>query len=70
MQVNRIFPFMMLGTLVAATPLAAARGDMTVAAFLARPIILNQKGFWHSVLRTLPCFNPKPRLPARHIGNV
>ncbi len=45
MQVNRIFPFMMLGTLVAATPLAAARGDMTVAAFLAKADNLKSKGF-------------------------
>ena len=45
MQVSRIFPIIMLGMLLVTTPLTAATGDMSVAAFLAKADNLKAKGF-------------------------
>jgi hypothetical protein len=45
MQVNRVFPILMLGALLVAGPTSAATGDMNVAAFLAKADKLKAKGF-------------------------
>ena len=45
MQVSRIFPIIMFGMLLVTTPLTAAPGDMSVAAFLAKADNLKAKGF-------------------------
>ena len=45
MQVNRVFLIIILGTLIATPLLAAAPGDMSVTAFLAKADNLKAKGF-------------------------